>query len=76
MEITPAPIPLKSLVAPGRHSEGPTLYMICRAADGEGCVIHEQLPDGECIVWPDAPPRGVQQAEATIYQWARERQES
>ena len=67
---------LKALVAPGRHSEGPTLYMICRAADGVGCDIHEQMPDGSCVVWPIPAPRGIQQAEATIYQWVRERQES
>ena len=76
MDPLPAVTPLKALVAPGRHSDGPTLYMICPAANGVGCDIHEQMPDGNCIVWPIPSPKGVQQAEAAIYQWAREKPES
>ena len=50
--------------------------MIYQAADGVGCDIHEQMPDGSCVIWPIPSPRGTQQAEATIYQWAREKQEN
>ena len=66
------PTPLKALVAPGRHNAGPTFYMICRAANGQGCDIHEQMPDGSCVIWPGLTLQGIQQAEATIYQWGRE----
>jgi hypothetical protein len=59
---------LKSLIAPARHSDGPTLYLIC-ALDGRGrCSIYEQLPDGKCLAWPEPACGGVQQAEGMIYQ--------
>ncbi len=64
---------LKSLIAPARHSDGPTLYVICQVGEGSGCVIHEQLPDGKCLAWPERPSQGVQQAEGMIYQRARGR---
>ena len=76
MDIPPSPTPLKALVAPGRHNDGPTFYMICRSEDGGGCEIHEQMPDGNCVIWPGPSPKGVQQAEATIYEWARGQNES
>jgi hypothetical protein len=72
MEPAPSPKTLKALIAPGRHSRGPTLYMLMEAGDGQGVEVHEQLPDGSCVVWPEKPMAGVQQAEGAIYQWARD----
>ena len=63
---------LKSLIAPARHSDGPTLYIICSAAEHQ-CCIYEQMPDGKCVLWPESPSQGVQQAECAIYQWASDR---
>ena len=61
---------LKALIAPARHSDGPTLYLICQQ-EGTGLwQIHEHLPDGQCLVWPDPPLTGPQQAEAAIYAWS------
>lgn len=65
---------LKSLIAPARHSDGPTLYLICQVDDVSGCVICEQLPDEKCLVWPERMTQGVQQAEGMIYQQARQRE--
>ncbi len=62
---------LKSLIAPARHGDGSTLYVICRSDDEEGFVIYEQLPDGKCLAWPELASGGVQQAEGTIYQRAQ-----
>ena len=62
---------LKSLIAPARHSDGPTLYLICQKDEGNRCTIYEQLPNGQCLSWPEAEPDGVQQAEGFIYQRAR-----
>ena len=59
----------KSLIAPARHSDGPTLYLIC-STDDRQFGIYEQMPDGKCVAWPDGASQGVQQAECTIYQWA------
>ena len=59
---------LKSLIAPARYSDGPTLFPLCQANDGKGCSIYEQLPDGKCQRWSEALVRGVQQAESTICQ--------
>jgi hypothetical protein len=28
-----------------------TLYLICQADDQNQCLIYEQAPDGECMVW-------------------------
>ena len=61
---------LKSLIAPARYSDGPTLYLICQAKNENFCVIYEQLPDGRCQAWPESPARGVQQAEGAIYHQA------
>jgi hypothetical protein len=61
---------LKSLIAPARHSQGSTLYLICQE-DGNRCVIYEQLPDGKCLSWPETPATGIQQAEGLIYQQAQ-----
>ena len=72
MESDPPPKTLKALIAPGRHCSGPTLYLLVDAADGAGVEVHEQLPDGSCVVWPERPMAGAQQAEGAIYQWARE----
>ena len=58
---------LKSLIAPARHSDGPTLYLIC--AENERHVIYEQMPDGTCQAWAGTFIGGVQQAECIIYQW-------
>lgn len=58
---------LKSLIAPARHSAGPTLYLIC--SDDDHCVIYEQMPDGTCQEWRDGF-QGVQQAEGMIYHQA------
>ena len=74
MEPEPSPKTLKALIAPGRHSSGPTLYLLMAAPDGAGVEVHEQLPDGSCVVWPEKPLAGAQQAEGAIYQWARDRQ--
>jgi hypothetical protein len=71
MEPSP-PKTLKALIAPGRHSRGPTLYMLIESPDGEGVEVHEQMPDGSCVVWPEKPMAGTQQAEGAIYRWARE----
>ncbi len=62
---------LKSLIAPARHSDGPTLYLICQVDEQNHCAIYEQLPDGKCLVWPEPPVGGVQQAEGMIYQRLR-----
>ena len=56
---------LKSLIAPAKHSDGPTLYLIC--SEDEHHVIYEQMPDGTCQAWPDGF-QGVHQAEGMIYQ--------
>ena len=61
---------LKALIAPARHSEGPTLYLICEREKAGGWEIYEHLPDGQCIPWPGPPLTGPQQAEAAIYGWA------
>ena len=61
---------LKSLIAPARHSDGPTLYLICQMDNERGCAIYEQLPNGKCLVWPEQMAQGVQQAEGMIYQRA------
>ncbi len=58
---------LKSLIAPARHSDGPTLYLICQVDEQNYCAIYEQMPDGKCLVWPESPSGGVQQAEGMIY---------
>ena len=63
---------LKSLIAPARHSEGPTLYLICQSDDENTCVIYEQLPDGKCLAWAEPTAKGVQQAEGMIYQRMRD----
>ena len=57
---------LKSLIAPARFSDGPTLFVLC-SLDGR-CVIYEQLPDGTSQAWPEVLVGGVQQAEGMIYQ--------
>ena len=59
---------LKSLIAPARYSDGPTLFLICQGDDGKGCIIYEQMPDGKCQAWPEMLVGGVQQAESKIYQ--------
>ena len=59
---------LKSLIAPARYGQGATVYLICQADDQQGCLIYEQLPDGQCLVWPGPASRGVQQAEGAIHQ--------
>ena len=61
---------LKALIAPARHSDGPTLYLICQQEKTGGWQIYEHLPDGQCIPWPEPLPAGPQQAEAAIYGWA------
>ncbi len=60
---------VKSLIAPARWSDGPTLFLICTTED-QRCRIYEQLPDGNCRAWPELAERGVQQAEGMIYQRA------
>lgn len=62
---------LKALIAPARHSDGPTLYLICQQEKTGGWEIHEHLPDGQCLVWPEFPT-GPQQAEAAIYGWSNQ----
>ena len=57
---------LKSLIAPARHSDGPTLYLIC--SEVEHHVIYEQMPDGTCQAWADTSSKCIQQAESMIYQ--------
>ena len=57
---------LKSLIAPARHSDGPTLYLIC--SEDEHHVIYEQMPDGTCQAWADTSSRCIQQAEGMLYQ--------
>ena len=59
---------LKSLIAPARYSDGPTLYLICESADGKGCAIYELMPGGGCQLWPETLVGGPQQAECRIYQ--------
>ena len=59
---------LKSLIAPARYSDGPTLYLICAADVSPRCTIYEQTPEGMCRAWPEVAERGVQQAEGMIYQ--------
>lgn len=61
---------IKAIIAPARHSDGPTLYLICKHEKSGGCEIHEHLPDGKCVVWPEPLPTGPQQAEAAIYGWS------
>ena len=56
---------LKSLIAPARYSDGPTLFMVC-SLDNQ-CLIYEQMPDGKCQRWPEALVGGAQQAESMIY---------
>lgn len=63
---------LKALIAPARHSDGPTLYLICQCGQTGRWEIHEHLPDGKCLVWNDPPVTGPQQAEAAIYGWRRD----
>ncbi len=58
---------IKSMIAPARHSSGPTLYVICESEDPSKCNIYEQLPDGECVLWPESPFNGRGHAEAAIY---------
>jgi hypothetical protein len=72
MEPAPCSKTLKALIAPGRHCSGPTLYLLVSVLDGAGVEVHEQLPDGTCVVWPERPMAGTQQAEGAIYQWARD----
>ena len=59
---------LKSLIAPARDRDGPTLYLICSADQPEHCVIYEQMPDGTCQAWTDTASKCIQQAESLIYQ--------
>ena len=59
---------LKSLIAPARYSDGPTLFLICQAEGQQGCVVYEQTPDGTCQRWPETLVGGAQQAESMIYQ--------
>ena len=40
---------LKFLIAPARHSDGPTLYLICQVDEHTRCAIYEQMPDGKCL---------------------------
>jgi hypothetical protein len=61
---------LKSLIAPARYSDGPTLYLICQADDHSLFTSYEQMPDGACHVWPDTTSQGVKQAEGIIYEFA------
>lgn len=63
---------LKALIAPARHSDGPTLYLICQQEEKKCWEVHEHLPDGQCIVWPE-PLTGPQQAEAAIYGWSNKK---
>ena len=65
---------LKALIAPARHSDGPTLYLICQRQDTSRWEIHEHLPDGQCLVWSDPDVTGPQQAEAAIYGCAGQRE--
>jgi hypothetical protein len=71
MNAPATPPVLKALVAPARHGDGPTLYLICEAEKKGYCVIYEQTPEGSCIIWPGEPIHGVQQAESIIYRWPR-----
>ena len=66
---------LKALIAPARHSDGPTLYLICQDEKTQKWQIHEHLPDGKCLVWNDPPVTGPQQAEAAIYGWRKDEAE-
>ena len=63
---------LKALIAPARHSDGPTLYLICQCEKTSRWEIYEHLPDGQCLLWDDPPVTGPQQAEAAIYGWRRD----
>ncbi len=72
----PSATVLKAIIAPARHSDGPTLYLICQASKTGCWEIHEHLPDGKCLVWPDPPVTGPQQAEAAIYGWKHHAPES
>ena len=67
---------LKAIIAPARHSDGPTLYLICQELKTGQWEIHEHLPDGKCLVWNDPPITGPQQAEAAIYGWQQRGLES
>ena len=60
------PFIVKSLVADARHSRQSTLFSICQVDESGRCEVHEQLPDGQCRVWPESFP-GRQQAELAIY---------
>ena len=58
---------LKALVAAARFSDGPTLFSIFQVDETGKCEVHEQLPNGECAVWPERF-LGRCQAEGAIYQ--------
>ena len=62
---------LKSLIAPARYSDGPTLFLIGQVDDN--LRIYDQLPCGNCQAWPGAPIGGVRQAEGMIYQRMEQR---
>ena len=59
---------LKSLIAPARYSDGPTLFVICQVDGQQGCTIYEQMPGGTCQAWPETLLGGAQQAEGMVYQ--------
>ena len=61
---------LKSLIAPARYSDGPTLFLICQV--DHQLKIYEHLPCGSCRVWPELAVRGVQQAEGMIYEYSKQ----
>ena len=58
---------LKALVAAARYSDGPTLFSIFQVDETGKCEVREQLPNGECAVWPEQF-LGRCQAEGAIYQ--------
>ena len=58
---------LKALVAAARYSDGPTLFSIYQVEETGKCEVREQLPNGECAVWPERFA-GRCQAEGAIYQ--------
>ena len=65
-ETTPYPLIVKSLIACASRSHRPTLYFISQVTKHGKCEVHEQLPGGECIVWPESyASRG--QAEGAIF---------
>ncbi len=59
----------KALIAPARFSDGPTLFQICLQRETGLYEIHESLPTGEMMVWPEPPSGGPHQAETLIYNW-------